>query len=159
VGSLVATVESMLIEKVRADMTAAMKSRDAVILRTTRAIIAAVQEASVAGPSATTLSDDDVENVIRAQAKRRVEAAEAFDDGDRPERAAAERDELAVLETYLPQGLGEDELGDLVDSVLETGGFSSMADMGNAMKAVNAEVAGRADGRVVAGLVKARLAG
>jgi len=147
----------MLIEKVRADMTAAMKSRDAVVLRTTRAIIAAVQEASVAGPTATTLSDDEVENVIRAQAKRRVEAAEAFDAGDRPERAAAERDELVVLETYLPQGLDDDELGLLVDSVLETGGFASMADMGNAMKAVNAEVAGRADGRVVADLVKARL--
>lgn len=149
----------MLIEKVRADMTAAMKSRDAVVLRTTRAIIAAVQEASVAGPSATTLSDDDVENVIRAQAKRRVEAAEAFDAGDRPERAAAERDELVVLETYLPQGLDDDELGQLVNSVLETGGFSSMADMGSAMKAVNAEVAGRADGRVVADMVKTRLAG
>lgn len=140
-------------------MTAAMKSRDAVVLRTTRSVIAAVQEAQVAGPSATTLSDDEVEKVIRAQAKRRVEAAEAFETGDRPERAAAERAELVILEAYLPKGLGEHELGELVNATLESGGFSTMADMGAAMKAVNAEVSGRADGRVVAALVKGRLSG
>lgn len=147
----------MLIEQIRADMTAAMKSRDAVVLRTTRSVIAAVQEAQVAGPSATTLSEEDVAKVIRAQAKRRVEAAEAFDAGDRPERAADERAELVILEAYLPKGLSDTELGVIVTTTLDSSGFTTMADMGAAMKAVNAEVSGRADGRVVAALVKERL--
>lgn len=147
----------MLIDTIRADMTAAMKARDAVTLRTTRAIIAAVQEAEVAGSAATTLSDAEVEQVIRTQVKRRIEAAEAFDAGGRPEKAADERAELAVLESYLPEQLSDDELAALVDTVLADGGFSSMADMGPAMKAVNAQVAGRADGRTVADAVRARL--
>lgn len=149
----------MLIEQIRADMTAAMKSRDAVTLRTTRAVIAAVQEAEVAGKTATTLTDAEVEKVIKAQAKRRVEAAEAFDAGDRPEKAADERAELVILEAYLPEGLSDEALSELIDGVLSDGGFSSMADMGSAMKAVNAEVAGRADGRTVADAVKSRLSG
>ena len=149
----------MLIDKVREDMTAAMKSRDAVTLRTTRAIIAAVQEAEVSGKSATKLTDDEVEKVINAQAKRRVEAAEAFDEGNRPEKAADERAELVILEAYLPEQLGGDALTALIDEAMAEGGFSSMADMGQAMKAVNAKIAGRADGRAVADAVKAKLAG
>ncbi len=154
-----ATFGHMLMDRVRADMTAAMKARDAVTLRTTRAIIAAVQEAEVSGAAAVTLTDDEVEKVIKAQAKRRVEAAEAFDAGDRPEKAAAERAELEILEAYLPEALGDDVLGSLIDEALAEGGFSSMKDMGPAMKAVNAKVAGRADGRAVADAVKAKLAG
>lgn len=149
----------MLIETIRADLTAAMKARDALTMRTLRAVIAAVQEAEVAGGSATTLDDAGVEKVIAAQAKRRIEAAEAFDAGDRPEKAADERAELAVLESYLPEALGDDELAALVDRVLADNGFTEKADMGKAMKAVNAEVAGRADGRMVADLVKSRLQG
>ncbi len=148
----------MLIDKIRQDMTAAMKSRDAVVLRTTRAIIAAVQEAEVAGKTAVMLTDEEVEKVIKAQAKRRVEAAEAFDAGDRPEKAADERAELEVLQAYLPEQLGDDALAAIIDDALAEGGFTSMADMGQAMKAVNAKVAGRADGRTVAEAVKAKLA-
>ncbi len=134
-----------------------MKARDAVKLRSLRAIIAAVQEAEVSGKSATKLDDAGVVKVITAQVKRRVEAAEAFEQGDRPEMAAAERAEMAVLEEYLPAGLSDDELVELVDATLAAEGFSTKADMGKAMKAVNAKVAGRADGRTVAELVKARL--
>ncbi len=147
----------MLIDTIRADLTTAMKARDAVSMRTLRAIIAAVQEAEVSGKASEVLDDAGVEKVIAAQAKRRIEAAEAFDAGDRPEKAADERAELAVLESYLPEGLSDDELAALVDSVLSDNGFESKADMGKAMKAVNAEVAGRADGRMVADMVKSRL--
>ena len=148
----------MLIDDIRADLTAAMKAKDPVRLRTVRAIIAAVQEAETSGAKATSLDDEGVQKVITAQAKRRVEAAEAFDTGNRPEKAADERAELAILETYLPAGLGDDELDALVTGVLETNAYSTKADMGAAMKAVNAEVAGRADGRAVAELVKSKLA-
>lgn len=146
-----------MIDTIRTDMTAAMKARDAVRLRSLRAVIAAVQEAEVSGTEATTLDDDGVLKVIAAQVKRRVEAAEAFDAGGRAEKASDERAEMAVLEAYLPAALNDDELVALVDAQLEANGWSAKSDMGTAMKAINAEVAGRADGRAVADLVKARL--
>ncbi len=148
----------MLVETIRADLTAAMKAKDAVRLRSLRAILAAVKEAEVAGDEATTLTDDQVQAVITSQVKRRVEAAEAFEAGDRPERAEAERAEQAVLETYLPAALTDAELATLVDETLAANGWSAKADMGQAMKAINAQVAGRADGRAVAALVKSKLA-
>lgn len=147
----------MLMETIRADLTAAMKAKDAVRLRTLRAIIAAVQEAEVSGEAAKTLTDPEIEKVISAQAKRRVEAAEAFAEGGRDEKAADERAELAILEEYLPEGLSDEELALLVARVLADNGLTEKAQMGQAMKAVNAEVAGRADGRAVADLVKSSL--
>jgi uncharacterized protein len=146
-----------LMETVRADMTFAMKAKDKIALSTLRSVIAAVQEAEVSGAEATTLDDAQVEKVIAAQAKRRVEAAEAFEAGGRAEKAADERAELAILERYLPEQLDGAELEALVDRVLADGGFDDMKAMGQAMKAVNAEVAGRADGRTVADIVKSRL--
>ncbi|MEM7322755.1 MAG: GatB/YqeY domain-containing protein [Actinomycetota bacterium] len=148
----------MLIDTIRTDMTAAMKARDAVRLRSLRAIIAAVQEAEVAGTEAVTLTDDEVTKVIAAQVKRRVEAAEAFDAGGAADRAANERAEQEVLEAYLPAALTEEELIALIDQTLAEEGFTEKADMGKAMRAVNQKVAGRAEGRTVADLVKARLA-
>ena len=147
-----------LIETIRADMTAAMKAKNKIATTTLRSIIAAVQEAEVAGKAATTLDDAAVEKVIASQAKRRVEAAEAFEAGGRAEKAEAELAELAILETYLPEQLDGDALAELIDRILAEGGYTDMSSMGQAMKAVNAEVAGRADGRTVADLVKARLA-
>jgi uncharacterized protein len=147
----------MLIDQIRADLTAATKARDALRQRTIRSVIAAVQEAQVAGDESITLDDDGVQAVIKAQVKRRIDAAEAFSAGGRDDRAADERAEIEVLEEYLPAALTDAELEAIVVSVFDTNGFASKADMGAAMKAVNAEVAGRADGRFVADLVKARL--
>ena len=146
-----------LLDQIRADLTAAMKSKDKLTVATLRSVVAAVQEAEVAGTSATTLDDEQVQKVIAAQAKRRVEAAEAFEEGGRTEKAADERAELTILEQYLPEQLDADALAKLVDRVLADGGYSTMADMGQAMKAVNAEVAGKAEGRIVAELVKSHL--
>tara|TARA_B100000579_G_scaffold348476_1_gene301812 strand:+ start:411 stop:860 length:450 start_codon:yes stop_codon:yes gene_type:complete len=146
-----------LLDQIRADLTAAMKSKDKLTVATLRSVVAAVQEAEVAGSSATTLADEQVEKVIGAQAKRRVEAAEAFEQGGRTEKAADERAELTILEQYLPEQLDADALAVIVERVLKDGGYSTMADMGQAMKAVNAEVAGKAEGRVVAELVKSHL--
>ncbi|BAN02759.1 GatB/YqeY domain-containing protein [Ilumatobacter coccineus] len=148
----------MLIEQIRADLIAATKARETDRQRTLRSVIAAVQEAEVSGDAASTLDDDGVQAVIKAQVKRRIDAAEAFEAGGADDRAAAERAELAMLEVYLPAALTDDELDAIVSSVFEANGFATKADMGKAMKAVNAEVAGRADGRVVADLVKSRLA-
>ena len=146
-----------LLDQIRADLTAAMRSQDKLVISTLRSVVAAVQEAEVAGASATTLDDEQVQKVVAAQAKRRVEAAEAFDQGGRTEKAADERAELKILESYLPEQLDQDALTEIIERVLSEGGFSTMADMGQAMKAINAEVAGKAEGRLIAELVKSRL--
>ena len=147
----------MLIDQIRTDLTDATKAREKMRQRTLRSVIAAVQEASVSGTEAKELDDDAVLAVIKAQVKRRIDAAEAFEAGGRADRAEEERAEMKVLEDYLPAAMSDEELESIVAGVMEANGFETRADMGNAMKAVNAEVAGRADGRRVADLVKSRL--
>ena len=147
----------MLIDQIRADLITATKAKDVLRQRTLRSAIAAVQEAQVSGAAATTLDDDAVQAVLKSQVKRRLDAAEAFDSGGAGDRAADERAEIEVLQTYLPEALTADELDGIVSAVFAANGFETKADMGSAMKAVNAEVAGRADGRAVADLVKSRL--
>jgi hypothetical protein len=147
----------MLIDQIRTDLTEATKAQEKMRQRTLRSVIAAVQEASVSGAEAKELDDEAVLAVIKAQVKRRVDAAEAFEAGDRIDRADEERAEIVVLETYLPAAMSDEELESIVVGVMEANNFETRADMGNAMKAVNAEVAGRADGRRVAELVKSRL--
>lgn len=147
----------MLIDQIRADLITATKAKEVLRQRTLRSAIAAVQEAQVSGEAASTLDDDGVQAVLKSQVKRRLDAAEAFDSGGAPDRAAAERAEIEVLEEYLPASLSADELAVIVGAVFAANGFETKADMGKAMKAVNAEVAGRADGRAVADLVKSRL--
>jgi uncharacterized protein YqeY len=147
----------MLIDLIRTDLTEATKAREKMRQRTLRSVIAAVQEASVSGTEAKELDDDAVLAVIKAQVKRRIDAAEAFEAGGRADRAEEERAEMKVLEEYLPAAMSDGELESIVAGVMEANGFETRADMGNAMKAVNAEVAGRADGRRVADLVKSNL--
>ncbi|MBG7603321.1 MAG: GatB/YqeY domain-containing protein [Actinobacteria bacterium] len=147
----------MLIDQIRADLIEATKAQEKMRQRTLRSVIAAVQEASVSGTEAKELDDDAVLAVIKAQVKRRVDAAEAFEAGGRADRAEEERAEMKVLEEYLPAAMSDEELESIVAGVMEANSFETRADMGNAMKAVNAEVAGRADGRRVADLVKSRL--
>ena len=155
--SILVSMAIMLIDAIRHDLTEAMKAKDQLRLRSLRAIIAAVQEAEVAGAESKTLTDDEVRKVIASQVKRRVEAAEAFTEAGRDERATAELAEKDVLEAYLPAALEHDELVAIVTEALTAGGWTTMADMGPAMKAINAEVAGRADGKTIADLVKSQL--
>jgi uncharacterized protein YqeY len=150
---------SSLKDRLRADLTTAMKARDELTTTVLRSALAAIKEARVAGDAAQELDDDAVQAVVAREAKKRDEAATAFADAGRDEQAARERAEGEVLARYLPQKLDEAELEELVARVLEAGGFTTPKDMGPAMRAVQAEVAGRADGKVVSGLVKARLAG
>lgn len=149
----------MLVEQIRADMTAAMKERDTVTLGALRLALAALMEASVAGDESKDLSDAEAITVLTKAARKHEEAAEAFDGAGRADSAAAERASYAVMARYLPKGLDDAALQAIVTKVLADGGFTTPKDMGPAMKAVNAEVAGRADGKVVAGLVKDALAG
>ncbi len=149
----------MLADQLQTDLTTAMKARDEMTVAVLRSVIAAVKEARVSGDEAHDLTDDDVLALIAKEAKKREEAAAAFAEAGRTEQAARERAEGEVLARYLPAKLTDDELAALVDKVLADGGFSSPQDMGAAMKATQAEVAGRADGKAVSTLVKARLTG
>lgn len=144
-------------ERLRVDLTAATKSRDELVRDTLRLTLAAVQNAEVAGDSPRELSDDDVLAVLTREAKRRREAAAAFDGGGRPELAERERAEGAVLAAYLPVQLSDDELMELVRAAVAESGATDMPDMGRAMKAAQAAVAGRADGSRIAALVRAQL--
>lgn len=147
----------MLAEQLQSDLTAAMKARDELTKTVLRSAIAAVKEARVSGDEAHAVSDDDVMALLAKEAKKREEAAAAYDDGGRPEQAERERAEHEVLARYLPAPLTDDELAEIVDRVIADGSYSSPKDMGPAMRAVQAEVAGRADGKAVSALVKARL--
>jgi uncharacterized protein YqeY len=149
----------MLAERLRADLTAAMKRRDELATSALRMALASIKEAAVSGKEARDLDDDEIVKVLTKQVKRREEAAEAFRGADRPERADRELAERDVLAVYLPASLSPEEIEALVAEVLAEGGFSGMAAMGPAMKAVTARVAGRADGKVVSALVRERLAG
>ena len=106
---------SDLKDRLRADLTAAIKSRDEVRSSTLRMVLTAVTNAEVAGKEARELTDDDVLKVLAKEAKKRKEAATAFTDAGRPELAAKEDAELAVLETYLPAQLSDAELEELFD--------------------------------------------
>ena len=149
----------MLAQQIQADLTTAMKARDELTVSVLRMAMAAVKEAKVSGAEARELSDDEVVALLAKEAKRREEAAAAFVDGGRAERAERELAERDVLARYLPQPMGDDELAALVDEALAEGGFDGPAQMGLAMKAAMAKVAGRADGKAVSALVKARLSG
>jgi uncharacterized protein YqeY len=149
----------MLAEQLRADLTAAMKRRDELATSALRMALASIKEASVSGTEARDLDDGEIMKVLTKQVKRREEAAEAFRGADRPDRAARELAERDVLAVYLPANLSAEEVEALVAEVLAEGGFSGMAAMGPAMKAVTARIAGRADGKVVSTMVRERLAG
>jgi uncharacterized protein YqeY len=146
-------------DRLRSDLTTAMKARDEVTVRTLRMALTSVTREEVAGSSARELSDDEVLAVLTREAKRRREAADAFAAAGREEQAAAERAEGAVLDAYLPAQLTDAELGELVTAAIEETGASGPRAMGQVMKALNPRVAGRAEGARVAAEVRRRLSG
>ena len=150
---------SELKERLHADLTVAMKARDELTTATLRMALTAVTNEEVAGKTARQLSDDEVLKVLGREAKKRKEAAEAFDAANRPELSARERAEGQVLDRYLPAQLGDDELAELVAVAVAESGASSPRDMGAVMKIVQPRVAGRADGKRVSDEVRRRLAG
>ena len=146
-------------DRLRTDLTAAMKARDEVTVRTLRMALTSVTKEEVAGKSARELSDDEVLAVLTREAKRRREAADAFAAAGRDEQAAAERAEGAVLDAYLPAQLTDAELDDLVAAAIEETGASGPRAMGQVMKVLTPRVAGRAEGARVAAEVRRRLGG
>jgi len=144
-------------DRLRSDLTLSMKARDELRTATLRMVLTAIGNEEVAGKAARSLSEEQERTVLAREAKKRREAAEAFRAGAAPERAARELAEEAVLVTYLPAQLTDEELVALVaQAVAETEASGPQA-MGTVMKAVGPTVAGRADGGRVATAVRAAL--
>jgi hypothetical protein len=140
--------------RLRADLTVSMKARDELRTRTIRMALTSITNEEVAGATARELSDDEVVTVLTKEAKKRRDAAEAFDAAGRTERAAAERAEGEVLAAYLPAQLSDAELAGLVAAAIAETGASGMSAMGQVMKVIRPQVAGRADGARVAAEVR-----
>lgn len=139
------------------DLRTAMKARDAETRDTLRLLIAACKNRAVElgrGPQGE-LSDDEVQALLATEKKRREEAAAGFEEGDRPERAAAERAEAAIIEGYLPTQLSDDELASVVDEVVAELGTD--AGMGPLMREAMGRVGKRADGKRVNAAVRAAM--
>ncbi|GIF52885.1 hypothetical protein DFJ67_2536 [Asanoa ferruginea] len=139
------------------DMRTALKARDEMTTSTLRLALAAIGNAEVAGKEKRELSDDEILAVLTREAKKRREAATAFADAGRAEQAAKEQAEGEVLDRYLPKQLSDEEIAEIVSGALADGGFTGKAQMGPAMKAAQAAVAGRAEGGRVAAEVRRQL--
>lgn len=151
---------SQLLEQLRTDLNTAMKDRDQLKTSTIRMVLSAVQVASVAGDEATELTDAEITAVLRSEAKRRIEAAELYENAGRTEQAASERTELAVIEAYLPAAMDDATLQGIVDEEIATAreaGAEGPKAMGQVIKAVKDRVGDGADGGRIAGVVKASL--
>jgi uncharacterized protein len=145
-------------ERLRADLSSAMRARDQVRLRTLRLALTSITNEEVSGATARELSDDEIVKVLTREAKKRREAAEAFAAAGRAEQAAAERAEGEVLADYLPRQLTDAEVSQLVTAAIAETGAAGMPAMGKVMKVVTPQVAGRAEGSRVAAEVRRQLA-
>ncbi len=151
---------SQLLEQLRTDLNTAMKDRDQLKTSTIRMVLSAVQVASVAGDEAAELTDAEVTAVLRSEAKRRTYAAELYENAGRTEQAASERNELAVIEAYLPAAMDDATLQGIVDEEIAAArkaGAEGPKAMGQVIKAVKDRVGDGADGGRIAGVVKASL--
>ena len=144
-------------ERLRTDLNAAMRARDQVRLRTLRLALTSITNEEVSGNAARELSDEEILKVLTREAKKRREAAEAFESAGRADQAAAERAEGDVLAGYLPAQLTDEELSGLVSAAIAETGAAGMPGMGKVMKVVTPQVAGRADGARVAAEVRRQL--
>jgi uncharacterized protein len=149
-------------DKLRADLTTAMKAKDKLRTATLRMLIAAIQSEEVSGKEARELTDADVLKVIARESRKRGEAAQIYITNGRGELAANERAEASVIDEYLPTQLNDDELANVANTAIaqvaeEIGHRPGMKQMGQVMKAATAIAAGKADGARLSAAVKDRL--
>jgi uncharacterized protein YqeY len=141
--------DSILVQ-IQADTRAAMKAGDRERVGTLRMITSSLQQNEKEG-------DGDAVAVLQRERKKRLEAAEAFASGGRPDLAEAERGEAALIEAYLPEQISDEELGSIVDDAVARSGADSVKEMGKVIGIVMGQVKGRADGKRVSTMVRERL--
>jgi len=145
-------------QRVDSDLKEAMRAKDATKLGVLRMLKSALKYAAIAKSGAEAeLSDAEAVQVIRKQAKQRQDSVESFEKGGRAELADKEKQELAILNTYLPQGMSPDELAKVVRETIAELGATSKAQMGAVMKALQAKVGGRADSKTLSSEVQKQL--
>jgi uncharacterized protein YqeY len=145
-------------ERIDADLKDAMRAKDAGRLGVLRMLKSALKYAAIEKADESGMDDVAASQVIRKQVKQRQDSIESFEKGGRPELAAKEKEELEMLNAYLPKGLSDDELAALVRDTIAEIGATSKAQMGAVMKALQAKVAGRADGKTLSAEVQRQLA-
>ena len=145
-------------QRLKTDLNTSMKARDELTTATLRMVLTAVTTEEVSGKQARELSDEEVLGVIRREGKKRREAAEAFDGAGRTELAARERAESTVLDRYLPAQIADNELAEIVAAAIAETGASGPQGLGQVLKAVQPQIAGRADGKRVSDEVRRQLA-
>ena len=147
-------------DRIKADLTEAMRQRDDTARETLRMVLSAISNAEVAGDEAVVLNDEQVIGVLRGEAKKRAESAQIYADAGRAESAAKERAELAVIERYLPAAMSDDALAAVVAEEVAKAAASGATGgkaMGLVVKAVRERVGASVDGGKVAALVKSAL--
>jgi uncharacterized protein YqeY len=144
-------------ETLQANLTEAIRSRDEIVSGTIRMVLTAITNEEVSGKEARTLTDAEIITVLSREAKKRREAAEAFADAGRADKAALEKAEGEVIAKYLPEQMSEDEIKKLIAAAIAQTGASGPADMGKVMGVIKGQTAGKADGSIVSGLVKEAL--
>ena len=149
--------DAPLKQKLRDDLTTAMKAQDKLTSSTLRMVLTAISNEEVAGKEARELDDVEVMKVITKEGKKRREAAEAYTEAGRPELAETELAELSVLEAYLTAQLSEEDVAKIVSDAIAESGAEGMQGMGAVMKIVQPKVAGQADGKAVADEVRKQL--
>jgi uncharacterized protein YqeY len=145
-------------ERLDLDLKEAMRARDATKLGVLRMLKSALKYAAIAKSGAETeLSDAEAAQVIRKQARQRQDSIESFEKGGRTELANKEKEELSILNAYLPQAMTADELVKVVHETIGEVGATSKTQMGAVMKALQAKVAGRVDGKALSAEVQKQL--
>ncbi len=148
-------------EQIQTDLTASIRAKDSLTSGTLRMVLSAITNEEVSGKESRVLNDQDLITVLNREAKKRKEAATAYDDAKRPELADKERAELDIIQAYLPAALSDEELKEIIAAAVAqvvAGGASGPSAMGAVMKLVTPQVAGRSDGGAVAAAVKSALA-
>ena len=149
-----------VIERVDSDLKEAMRAKDTTKLGVLRMLKSALKYAAIAKSGAETeLSDADAAQVIRKQAKQRQDSIESFEKGGRADLADKEKEELSILNGYLPQGMSAGEVAGIVRETIVEVGATSKAQMGAVMKALQVKVAGRVDGKTLSAEVQKQLSG
>ena len=149
-----------LSERVDSELKTAMREKNAIKLGVLRMLKAALTNATIEkGGADSKLTDAEAAQVIRKQVKQRQDSIESFEKGGRAELAAKEKEELSILQSYLPQAMSTDEISKVVQETITEVGASSKAQMGAVMKALQAKVAGRADGKTLSAEVQRQLSG
>ena len=146
-------------EKLQSDLTASMRARDELRSGTIRMVLTAIKNEEVSGKEARDLSDGEVITVLSREAKKRREAAEAYEQAGAKDRADNEKAEGVIIAEYLPAQLSEAEVKDLIAAAIAETGASGAQQMGLVMKSIQPKIAGRADGGLVSSLVKTALSG